>query len=36
MQLHDKAMPVNIGIDQQARQEIAEGLSRLLADTYTL
>ncbi|MCL1473170.1 DNA starvation/stationary phase protection protein [Argonema antarcticum A004/B2] len=36
MQLHDKAIPVNIGIDKQARQEIAEGLSRLLADTYTL
>jgi starvation-inducible DNA-binding protein len=29
-------MPINIGIDEQARKEIAEGLSRLLADTYTL
>lgn len=29
-------MPVNFGIDQQNREQIAEGLSRLLADTYTL
>uniref|UniRef100_UPI0036F2680D Dps family protein n=1 Tax=Kovacikia minuta TaxID=2931930 RepID=UPI0036F2680D len=29
-------MPINIGIDEKARGEIAEGLSRLLADTYTL
>jgi starvation-inducible DNA-binding protein len=29
-------MPVNIGIDESARKEIADGLSRLLADTYTL
>ena len=28
--------PVNIGIDEKDRQEIAQGLSRLLADTYTL
>ncbi|MGD1903511.1 MAG: Dps family protein [Geitlerinemataceae cyanobacterium] len=28
--------PVNIGIEEKARAEIAEGLSRLLADTYTL
>lgn len=28
--------PVNIGIEEKDRQEIAEGLSRLLADTYTL
>ena len=28
--------PVNIGIKAETRQEIAEGLSRLLADTYTL
>lgn len=28
--------PVNIGIDETARQGIAEGLSRLLADSYTL
>lgn len=27
---------VNIGIDDPARKEISEGLSRLLADTYTL
>lgn len=31
-----QASPVNIGIDATARQEIAEGLSRLLADSYTL
>jgi len=31
-----KAMPINIGIDETKRQEIAEGLSKLLADTYTL
>jgi starvation-inducible DNA-binding protein len=30
------AMPINIGIGESARREIAEGLSRLLADTYTL
>ncbi|MBW4519818.1 MAG: DNA starvation/stationary phase protection protein [Scytolyngbya sp. HA4215-MV1] len=29
-------MPVNIGIDEKSRSEIAEGLSRVLADTYTL
>ncbi|WP_287357949.1 ferritin-like domain-containing protein [Moorena sp. SIO3B2] len=29
-------VPVNIGIDEQDRKEIAEGLSCLLADTYTL
>jgi starvation-inducible DNA-binding protein len=29
-------MPINIGIDESDRHEIAEGLSRLLADTYTL
>ena len=28
--------PVNIGISDQDRREIADGLSRLLADTYTL
>ena len=28
--------PVNIGIDEKDRQEIVQGLSRLLADTYTL
>lgn len=29
-------MPINIGIEEQDRRAIAEGLSRLLADTYTL
>jgi starvation-inducible DNA-binding protein len=29
-------MPVDIGIDEKTRQQIVEGLSRLLADTYTL
>lgn len=29
-------IPVNIGIPEDQRREIAEGLSRLLADTYTL
>ncbi|MDQ2694631.1 MAG: DNA starvation/stationary phase protection protein [Pseudomonadota bacterium] len=27
---------INIGIDEEQRREIGEGLSRLLADTYTL
>jgi starvation-inducible DNA-binding protein len=31
-----RAMPVNIGIEEAKRKEIAEGLSRLLADTFTL
>jgi len=31
-----EAMPVNIGINEADRRETAEGLSRLLADTYTL
>jgi len=31
-----KAMPINMGIEAKDRQEIAQGLSRLLADTYTL
>ena len=30
------AAQINIGIDAQDREQIAEGLSRLLADTYTL
>ena len=30
------AMPINIGIEEGDRREIADGLSRLLADTYTL
>jgi starvation-inducible DNA-binding protein len=29
-------MAINIGIEEEDRREIAEGLSRLLADTYTL
>jgi starvation-inducible DNA-binding protein len=29
-------MKIDIGIDQKDREAIAEGLSRLLADTYTL
>jgi len=29
-------MDINIGIDQEQRKEIASGLSRLLADSYTL
>jgi starvation-inducible DNA-binding protein len=29
-------MDINIGIDKQDREAIADGLSRLLADTYTL
>src|SRR5438105_8831186 len=29
-------MPINIGIGEADRRAIAEGLSRLLADTYTL
>ena len=36
MQTTDRTMKVNIGIDENARKEIASGLSRLLADTYTL
>src|ERR1051325_10207597 len=31
-----KAMPINIGIEEDDRRAIAEGLSKLLADTYTL
>src|SRR5919107_4803999 len=31
-----RAMPIDIGIAEQDRRAIAEGLSRLLADTYTL
>jgi starvation-inducible DNA-binding protein len=29
-------MQINIGIEEKDRKEIADGLSRLLADTYTL
>lgn len=31
-----RSMPINIGIAEQDRREIAAGLSRLLADSYTL
>ena len=31
-----KAMPIDIGIPDDQRKDIAEGLSKLLADTYTL
>lgn len=31
-----ETLPFNIGIDDASRAKIAEGLSRLLADTYTL
>ena len=30
------APPIDIGIEKNEREEIAQGLSRLLADTYTL
>lgn len=36
MQTQHKGPQVNIGINEGDRQAIAEGLSRLLADTYTL
>ncbi|MEB3182309.1 MAG: Dps family protein [Nostocaceae cyanobacterium] len=36
MATQNKVQPVNIGIPEEKRAEIAEGLSRLLADTYTL
>lgn len=31
-----ETMPIDIGIDENDRKEIAAGLSRLLADTYSL
>lgn len=31
-----KNIPIDIGIPEESRKEIAEGLSRLLADTYSL
>ncbi len=31
-----RTFPINIGIEEGERREIADGLSRLLADTYTL
>lgn len=36
MQIQSKVMPVNIGINEEDRKEIAQGLSRLLADSYSL
>jgi starvation-inducible DNA-binding protein len=36
MAIQNATMPIDIGIEEQARGEIAEGLSRLLADTYSL
>jgi starvation-inducible DNA-binding protein len=36
MSVKTGAMPINIGIGEPERRGIAEGLSRLLADTYTL
>lgn len=32
----EREVGINIGINEQDRKEIAEGLSRFLADTYTL
>jgi starvation-inducible DNA-binding protein len=32
----DNSMKIDIGIDAQQREAIAQGLSRVLADTYTL
>lgn len=31
-----KAMPINSGLEEKDRREIAESLSRMMADTYTL
>jgi len=36
MQAQSKGIAINIGIDESDRKEIVDGLSRLLADTYTL
>jgi starvation-inducible DNA-binding protein len=36
MSSQPQVAPLNIGIDEASRAKIAEGLSRLLADTYTL
>lgn len=36
MQTTDKPANVNIGVSESDRENIAKGLSRLLADTYTL
>jgi len=32
----NKTAPINIGIPEQGRKKIAEGLAKLLADSYTL
>jgi starvation-inducible DNA-binding protein len=36
MSSQPQVLPLNIGIDETSRAKIAQGLSRLLADTYTL
>jgi starvation-inducible DNA-binding protein len=36
MQAQAKGIAIDIGISEESRKEIAEGLSRLLADTYSL
>lgn len=36
MRIQDNFMPVNIGISESDRKQITQGLSRLLADTYSL
>jgi starvation-inducible DNA-binding protein len=36
MQTSASSLPINIGIKEEDRKAIADGLSRLLADTYTL
>ncbi len=36
MYIQNNVMPVNIGINEEDRKQIADGLSRLLADTYSL
>lgn len=36
MQTQDKSVAVDIGISEDSRKEIADGLSRVLADTYSL
>ena len=33
---NNKSASIDIGIDEKARRKIGEGLSRMLADTYTL
>ncbi|MBW4666993.1 MAG: DNA starvation/stationary phase protection protein [Cyanomargarita calcarea GSE-NOS-MK-12-04C] len=36
MQSQVKGIPVNTGIDEESRKKIADGLSGMLADSYTL